>query len=67
MRSGGNRSRVSLETVISPFINFYGLPLPASLLFSLSVSATAASRFSMACDLITEMALITVVSVADRR
>lgn len=64
---GWDRSRDSLETVISPFINFYGLPPRASSHFLPGVSATVASRFSMACDLITEMALITVVSAADRR
>lgn len=66
-RSVGNRSRDSLETVISPFINFYGLPTRASSRFSPDVSATVALRFSMACDLITEMALITVVMRGGRR
>lgn len=41
--SGGNRSRDSFETVISPFIKFYGLPSTRSASVSASVLEIACS------------------------
>lgn len=55
----GNRSRDSFETVISPFIKFYGLTSTGSQCFY-GRRSRASPRFSMACDLITEIVLIIV-------
>lgn len=49
----------SFETVISPFIKFYGLPSTDSHCFR-ECRSRASPRFSMACDLITEIVLIIV-------
>lgn len=49
----------SFETVISPFIKFYAHPSTGSRCFRESRSR-APPRFSMACDLITEIVLIIV-------
>lgn len=47
------------ETVISPFIKFYGRLTTARPSCSRECRSRASPRFSMACDLITEIVLIT--------